>query len=91
MEKKYFDKNVTLSVEFSRYVIEHPEVAERIPKGAQEVLLPQDDPELCKQNLELAKLHKAQAQPIVYVRIEKLAPERRSRLIKPSFDFEPAS
>jgi len=90
MEKKYFDKNVTLSVEFSRYVIEHPEVAERIPKGAQVVLLPQDDPELCKQNLEMAKLHKARGQPIVYVKIEKLAPERRSRLINPSFDFESA-
>jgi len=90
MEKKYFDKNVTLSIEFSRYVIEHPEVEKKIPKGAQVVLLPQDDPELCAQNLELAKLHKARGQAIVYVKIKKLAPERRSRLINPSFELEPA-
>ena len=60
MKKELVEKNITLSMEFSRYVIEHPKVAEQIPKGAQVVLLPQDDPELCRENLKLAELHREQ-------------------------------
>lgn len=86
MKKEQFEKNVTLSMEFSRYVIENPEIAEKIPKGAMVVLLPEDDPELCKENLKIAEMHKEKGQPVVYVRIEKLAPERRSRLINPSLE-----
>jgi hypothetical protein len=78
------EKNITLSFEFERYILEHPEVMEQIPDGAQVVLLPQDDPELYRINLNAA--HKArqtgETVPIVYVEIEALAPPR-SRLVNP--------
>ena len=48
------EKNITLSFEFEQYILEHPEVLERIPQGAEIVLLPQDDPELYSINLEAA-------------------------------------
>ena len=86
MKKELVEKNITLSMEFSRYVIEHPKVAEQIPKGAQVVLLPQDDPELCRENLKLAEWHRKQGQVVVYVRVEKLAPARRSRLVRPRLE-----
>jgi len=48
------EKNITLSFEFERYILEHPDVLEQIPQGAEIVLLPKDDPELYRINLEAA-------------------------------------
>lgn len=45
------EKNQTLSFEFERYLLEHPETLEQIPSGAEIVLLPKDDPELYRINL----------------------------------------
>ncbi len=39
-EKEIFEKNLILSTEFDRYVMEHPEFAEKLPLNAQIVLLP---------------------------------------------------
>lgn len=84
-----FHKNLSLSTEFNRYVLEHPEFAEKIPENAQVVLLPDYDPELCQANLEIAKKQREPSQPVVYVRIEKLK-SQKSRLINPRIELEPA-
>jgi len=78
------EKNITLSFEFERYILEHPEVLEQIPDGAQVVLLPQDDPELYRINLNAAQKTREAGEtvPIVFVEIEALAPPR-SRLVNP--------
>ena len=81
-EKELFAKNLTLSHEFDLYLLEHPEVAERIPENALLVLLPEDDPELCAQNREMAQARREPGQPIVFVRVDKLTPPR-SRLVNP--------
>lgn len=75
------EKNTTLSFEFERYMLEHPTILERIPNGAEVVLLPKDDPELYHLNLEAAS-RADKTGPVVYVEIEALAPAR-SRLVKP--------
>ena len=49
------EKNITLSFEFDRYVVEHPEVLDQIPDGAAVIFLPKDDPELYRVNLETAR------------------------------------
>jgi hypothetical protein len=78
------EKNITLSFEFERYILEHPEVLEQMPDGARVVLLPRDDPELYRINLHAAQkaLEEGETAPIVYVEIEALAPTR-SRLVNP--------
>jgi hypothetical protein len=78
------EKNITLSFEFERYILEHPEVLEQMPDGARVVLLPRDDPELYRINLHAAQkaLEEGETAPIVYVEIEALAPPR-SRLVNP--------
>ena len=38
-EQEIFAKNLILSTEFDRYVLEHPDFAEKIPDNAQVVLL----------------------------------------------------
>jgi len=85
-EEEIFSKNLILSTEFDRYVIEHPAFAEKIPRNAQIVLLPEDDPELRKKNIEIAKAQREAGQPVVYVQIEKVTPQI-SRLVNPRLEI----
>ena len=88
-EKEFFEKNLVLTIEFDRYLLEYPEVAEQVPLNAQIVLLPEDDPELCQKNREVAAVQREPGQPVVYVRIKKLAP-LLSRLVNPQLTVEAA-
>jgi len=76
-------KNIVLSTEFNKYLVERPEIADKIPDNALVVLLPEDDPALCRKNLALAHKHREKNQPVVHVRIKKLAPPPKSRLVQP--------
>ncbi len=83
------EKNITLSFEFERYVLEHPEMLARIPSGAEVVLLPKDDPELYLINLNTARSRsQSDNTPIVYVEIEAVTPPR-SRLVNPRLTSQP--
>jgi hypothetical protein len=86
-KKELFEKNLVLTTEFSRYVLEHPEVAKRIPKDAIVVILPEYDEELAEQNLKMAKARREKNQPMVLVRVKGLAPARKSRLVKPTVEL----
>jgi hypothetical protein len=80
-----FEKNLTLSTEFSLYLLEHPEFADTLPDKAHVVLLPKDDLKLCEANLKAASFYgqrDGDDRPLVYVEIERLAPVR-SRLVNP--------
>jgi len=79
-EQELIEKNMTLSIEFSKYIFEHPELEDRIPKGAQVVLLPEYDEELSAYNLMIAGKQREEGQPVVYVRIKKLLAPRLSRV-----------
>lgn len=81
-DQELFVKNLKLSREFDLYLVEHPEVAEQIPENALIVLLPEEDPDLCAKNQELAQARRQPGQPLVSVRVEKLTPPR-SRLVNP--------
>ena len=73
-------RNMILSFEFSRYLLEHPEIEVQIPEGASVVLLPEDDPELCEYNKQISGRERVPGQPVVYIRLGALLPEQRSRL-----------
>ena len=87
-EQELFEKNLVLTTEFDRYLLEHPEIAEQIPLNAQIVLLP-DDPELSQKNREIAAAQREPSQPVVYVHIQQLAPAI-SRLVNPQITVEAA-
>jgi Family of unknown function (DUF5647) len=76
-------KNIVLNTEFNKYLVEHPEIADKIPNDALVVILPDDDPVLSRRNLSLARRHREKDQPVVYVRVKKLAPPPKSRLVQP--------
>jgi len=86
------EKNITLSLEFERYISEHPEMLEQIPNGAEVVLLPKDDPELYRINLDAAQKARPvrEKNPVVYVEIKAMAPPR-SRLVNPHLTMQPAA
>lgn len=81
--ERFILKNIVLNTEFNKYLTEHPEVADKIPNNALVVILPEDDPALCRKNLFLARRHRKKDQAVVYVRIKKLAPPPKSRLVQP--------
>ncbi|MBI3754030.1 MAG: hypothetical protein HY266_08330 [Deltaproteobacteria bacterium] len=74
--EELFRKNQQLSTEFELYLLEHPEVEEKIPDNAMVVLLPEYDKELAKKNMGLAEDSRESGQKIVYVRVEKLRASR---------------
>jgi hypothetical protein len=86
-EKEFFDKSLVLSFEFSRYVVAHPEVEEKIPKGSLVVLVLEDDPEFNERAMELAQAKRESDQPMVVVKIQKLLPPTESRLVNPKLEL----
>jgi hypothetical protein len=73
-DQEVFEKNLILSTEFDRYILEHPEVADKIPLNAQVVLLPEDDKELCRINMQISEKQREKRQQVVYVHIGTIAP-----------------
>ena len=74
-------KNTELIKEFNRYVREHPEFADGIPKNAVVVMQLEGDRRFNQWSRRLAEGHAENGQPIIYVRIQKLKP-LRSRIEK---------
>ena len=72
-------------MEFTRYLVEHPEFAECILEGAQVVLLDRQDPLYSQQAIELStqarETDDVVDRPIVYIEVTEMAPVR-SRLQK---------
>lgn len=62
-------RNLDLHAEWMRYLFEHPEAMDRIPEGAQVVILPTDDPALAKENTKTLTAARARGGPIVVVHL----------------------
>jgi len=80
-QKNFTEKNSMLIREFDRYILEHPEFANKIPNNALVVMQVEGDREFNKwaKNTSLKAAEKDQA--IVYVTITELKPVR-SRIEK---------
>ena len=74
--EELFKKNQQLSTEFELYLLEHPEIEEKIPDNAMIVLVPDYDKELAEKNVELAEANREPGRTIVHVRVEKLRTSR---------------
>jgi hypothetical protein len=85
-EQELFRKNLELSNEFTKYLIAHPELEKQIPADAQIVFELEDDPDLTKRNLELAKAQRETEQPVIIIKVKGLLPENASRLIEPHLE-----
>ena len=82
-EKEFIDKSITLSFEFDRYLINHPDIADKIPLGASIIFELEDDREFTAKESKLAEELKKQGEKFVIVRVKKLLPPYESRLVNP--------
>ena len=62
-------RNIALTSEVLRSMLEKPEVLDRLPASFELVVLPDDDPELRLYNLELLDKYGSEGKPVVFVRM----------------------
>lgn len=62
-------RNIALTSEILRSMLEKPEVLDRLPANFELVVLPDDDPELRLYNLELLDKYGSEGKPVVFVRM----------------------
>jgi len=79
-EKEMIERNIEISAEFSRYLFEHPELEQKLPVGAEVILLPEFDRELKEYNLKLGKTIESEQGEVVYVAIKNMRPKLLSRI-----------
>jgi len=80
-DKDFFMKNSELSMEFSRYALEHPEMDDILTEDKVVIFLPEFDPELKEFNLNIAKEIEAEGGKVLYIKVKQLSPKITSRLV----------
>ena len=71
---KFIEKNTLLVREFDKYILEHPEFAERIPDNALVVMQIEGDDEFNRWARETARSAAEKDTPMVYVTVAELKP-----------------
>lgn len=79
--EEFFHKNSELSIEFSKYVLEHPEIDDLLSGDKIIIFLPEYDPELRDFNIKLAKDVESEGGKVLYVKVKQLSPKVSSRLV----------
>ena len=74
-KNKIIKKNLDLHGEWMKYVFEHPEVLDRIPKGAVLVILPEDDEVLYDENYKVLEENKIKGIPVFGVTMKTPKPQ----------------
>ena len=77
----FFTKNSELSMEFSKYVLEHPEIDEMLSEEKVVIFMPEYDPELKKFNKKMARELEGKGIKVLYVKVKQLSPKISSRLV----------
>ncbi len=80
-DEDFFMKNSELSMELSRYVLEHPEMDDILLEDKVIIFLPEFDPELKEFNLKMAKEIEAEGGKVLYIKVKQLSPKVTSRLV----------
>jgi hypothetical protein len=74
-EKKIIERNCDLLNDFMRYALDRPDVLDKIPRDAQLILLPTNDPDLYKENLKTLHRLKSEGKKHVVFKIESIMPK----------------
>jgi len=73
-EKKMIEKNLDVLFEFEKYVLEHPEITEKIPRDAVVFIKLAGDEKFNRWSTRWAKRQAKKGQPIISVTVKKLGP-----------------
>jgi hypothetical protein len=88
-KNEFFTRNSELSIEFSKYVLEHPEMDDLLTEEAVVVFLPEFDAELTDFNLKMAKEIEGEGGRVLYVKVRQMAPKIASRLVGVEIGYYP--
>lgn len=83
----FWELQRTLSAEFSKYVLSHPEIDKQIPDKAQIVFNIENNPEFNEWAIQVTRLQQESRQPIVIVTVKELIPIPASRIINPKIEL----
>jgi hypothetical protein len=75
-EKKMIEKTLDLLFEFEKYVLEHPEITEKIPRDAIVFMKLVGNQKFNQWSVRWAKRQAKKGQPLVSVTVKKLSPVR---------------
>ncbi len=70
MKPDIAERNLALSGQIMRYLLNHPQVFDDLPDDFELVILPEDDTEVTLFNLELLKKRSEEGKPIVLARVK---------------------
>ncbi len=70
MNPSVVERNLELVTSVMRFILDQPQVLDRLPPDFRLVLLPDDDPELSRYNFDLLAEGPEPAQPVVLVRLK---------------------
>ncbi len=76
-----FFRNSELSMEFSKYVLDHPEMDDLLSEDVVIVFLPEFDSELKEFNTKMGEEIEAEGGKVLYIKVKQLSPKTTSRLI----------
>jgi hypothetical protein len=77
----FFTINSQLSIEFSKYVLDHPEMDELLLDEVTLVFLPEFNSELRDFNLKIAEEIEKEGGKVAYVKVKEMAERVSSRLL----------
>jgi hypothetical protein len=69
VKNEVVERNVRLTGEIIKYILNHPKMLDILPEKFELVLLPEDDPEVRMLNLDLLDKYGSDGKPIVFARI----------------------
>jgi hypothetical protein len=75
-EKKMIEKNLDLLFEFEKYVLEHPEITEKIPRDAIVFMKLAGNQKFNQWSARWAKRQAKKGQPLISVTVKRLSPVR---------------
>lgn len=73
LETNIVERNIALSGQIMKYLLDHPQVFDVLPDDFELVILPEDDQEITLFNLELLKRHGRQNKPVVLARVKSIS------------------
>lgn len=78
--QRVVERNIALTAEIMRYLMEKPHVFEKLPDSFELVVLPEDDPEMWIYNLHLLDQVSQNDKPVVFARLSSSKPSIRGEI-----------
>lgn len=83
VDDQVVERNVRLTGEITKYILNNPKILDALPEKFELVLLPEDDPEVRMLNLDLLDKYGSEGKPIVFARVNTHATKWKPNIFVP--------